>query len=504
LVQLGAVGDLAVVDRRAKRVGDVLGRRAPVSDCRRLSGRRIVRTMAAATSGRRSGAVVASLTLASLSYAVMQMMVVPALPEIERSFGSDSSGVAWLISAFLLSTAVSTPVLGRLGDMYGKERMLVVVLAVFAAGGLLGALAQSLPVLIAARVVQGLGGAIFPLAFAIARDSLPPARLSLAVGLLSGSFGVGGAAGLVLSGAIVDHVSWHGIFWLGIAMPLITIVCVRMFVPPSPPREHVRIDWLGALLLGFGLASPLLAVSHGRDWGWGSGGVVTLLIVGALLLTAWACWELRARAPLIDVRLLRARPVWTINAVVVCVGFGMYAVSYLVPQLVQADPAQAGFGFDASVTAAALFLLPAMLAGLICGPLCGALSERVGGRLPLAFGVATMAAGLLLLAFVHEQRWQVYLGALLAYGIGLTFALTAMTNLLLVGVPQEQTGEANGMNTMLRTVGGALGSQVVASLVVAGGASPTDSGFTVAFAVCAGLALVALALCAAVPNPLRR
>jgi EmrB/QacA subfamily drug resistance transporter len=460
--------------------------------------------MAVATSARRSGPVIASLTLASLAYASMQMMVVPALPHIERDLGSDAGGVAWLISAFLLSTAVSTPVLGRLGDLYGKERMLVAVLAVFAAGSLLGALAPSLPVLIVARVIQGLGGAIFPLAFGIARDALPPARLSSAIGLLSGSFGIGGAAGLVLSGPIVDHISWHGIFWLGIAMPLVAIVGVRLFVPRSPPREQVDVDWLGALLMAGGLLPLLLAISRGREWGWLAPGTFALVLGGAALLLAWGRWELGRREPLIDLRLLARRSVWTVNAVGVTVGFGMYSMSYLVPRFVQADPAVAGYGFDASVTGSALYLLPAMLSGLVAGPLAGTLGNRTGARLPLVLGVVALIGGLAMLAFVHDEPWQVFVGMLLAYGLGLTFALTSMANLIVSGVPQSQTGEATGINTTLRTIGGALGSQVVAALVIAEEGSHGAGGFTAAFMVCAGVAVVALLACAAVPRPTRR
>lgn len=462
--------------------------------------------MAAAPLARRSGATIASLTLAALAYAVMQMMVVPALPAIERDLGSGPGGVSWLISAFLLSTAIATPVLGRLGDMFGKERVLVGVLLVFAAGGLLGALAPSLELLIAARVIQGLGGAIFPLAFAIARDTLPPARMPLAIGLLSGTFGVGGGLGLIASGVIVDHFSWHAIFWLGIAMPLVAVVCVRLFVAASPERERVGIDWVGALLLAGGLLPLQLAVSRGSTWGWGSAGVVGLFAGGALVLAAWFRWERRLREPLIDVRLLARRSVWTVNATALCVGFTMYATSYLVPQLVQADPAAAGFGFGASTTAAALFLLPAMLAGLVCGPLSGLLMSRFGAKLPLLIGVAVMALGQAQLAFMHDARWQVYTGTLLAYGIGLTFAMSAMSSLIVGGVPQGQTGEASGMNTMVRTVGGSIGTQVVTALVVAGGVA-TAGGFTRAFALCGALLLLALPLAAAVPiggRPRRR
>ena len=454
--------------------------------------------MVVAPAARRSGATIASLTLASLAYAVMQMMVVPALPAIEHDLDTGPGGVSWLISAFLLSTAIATPVLGRLGDMYGKERLLTIVLAVFAAGGVLGALATSLPMLIAARTIQGLGGAIFPLSFAIARDTLPPRRLPLAIGLLSGTFGVGGGVGLVVSGVIVDHFSWHGIFWLGIAMPLIAIAGVRLFVAASPSRERVQLDWVGALLLAGGLLPLLLAVSRGQAWGWSSPGIVALFAGAALAVVAWGRWELGRREPLIDVRLLALRGVWTVNAAALCFGFTMYATGYLVPQLVQADPATADYGFAASTTAAALFLLPAMLAGLVCGPLAGMATTRLGAKRPLLLGVAVMAAGQLLLAFAHDQQWQVYVGTLLAYGVGLTFAMTATSSLIVSGVPQAQTGEATGMNTMVRTVGGSVGSQVVAALVVGSGTA-TSHGFTLAFAVCGALLLLAVPLVLLVP-----
>jgi MFS family permease len=377
------------------------------------------------------------------------------------------------------------------------------VLAVFAAGSLLGALAPSLPVLIVARVIQGLGGAIFPLAFGIARDALPPAKLSTAIGLLSGSFGVGGAAGLVVSGPIVDHVSWHGIFWLGIAMPLVAIVGVRLYVPPSPARERVTVDWLGALLMAAGMVPLLLAISQARAWGWTAPGTIALIVGGGALLVVWARWELGRREPLIDLRLLARRSVWTVNAVALTIGFSMYSMSYLVPRFVQADPAVTGYGFDASVTGSALYLLPAMLSGLAGGPLAGLLGNRLGARLPLVLGVVTLIAGLAMLAFVHDEPWQVYVGMLLGYGFGLTFALTAMANLIVAGVPQEQTGESTGINTMLRTIGGALGSQVVAALVIAQEGSHGAAGFTAAFAACAGVALLALLACFAVPRPQR-
>jgi len=389
--------------------------------------------------------VVASLTLAALAYAVMQMMVVPALPAIQRDLGASPDAVAWLISAFLISTAVSTPLLGRLGDRLGKGRVLILALAIFTLGSLLGALADSLGTLIAARVLQGCGGAVFPLAYGLARDTLPPDRVAVAIGTISGSFGIGGSAGLVLSGPLVDHVSWHAIFWVGIAMSLAAIPFVSANVPLGTRRPPSRF---------------------------------------------------------FDLRLLRLRPVWAANAIGVLCGFGMYATGYLVPQLVQSDPADGDVGFAASVTATSLFLLPALLTGLGAGIWAGALTRRFGARLPLMLGALGMVAGYALLAFAHGQEWTVVLGTLLAHGIGLNLLLAAMANAVVSAVPADRTGEAAGVNTMLRTVGGALGGQVVAAVALIGavGGHPASGGFTLAFGLCGCLLALAVVLAALIPR----
>jgi MFS family permease len=434
--------------------------------------------------------VVASLVLAALAYATMQMMVVPALPEIQRDLGVDAGATAWLVSAFLLSTTIGTPVLGRLGDVYGKERVLMAVLAVFALGGLVGALAGSLPVLIFARVLQGLGGAVFPLAYGLARDALPPARVPLAIGLIAGSFGIGGSLGLVLCGPLVELFSWHAIFWCGIALPLTAIVGIRTSVPASPRRPPVPLDWIGALGLAGALLPLLIGVAQARTWGVLSAPVLALVLGGIAGLVAWGRWELSRAAPLIDLRLMARRSIWPVNGVAVLVGFSMYATGYLVPQFVQGDPSADGFGFGANVTETGLFLLPALLAGLLAGAGAGALGGRIGSKLPLRLGVATMIAGYGVLAFAHEVAWPVYVGTLLAHGIGLNLAYTAMSNLIVAASPAEQVGESSGMNTMLRTVGGALGSQLAGALV----AGADTASFTTAFLFLGAISVVALLL----------
>jgi EmrB/QacA subfamily drug resistance transporter len=448
------------------------------------------------------GITLAVLAVAGLSFALLQTMVAPALPAIQREYGASTTAVTWVLTVYLLSASIATPVLGRLGDMFGKERLLVIVLLVLGAGTLIAALSSSLELLIAGRAVQGAGGAIFPLAFGIIRDEFPRERVGAGIGLISATFGVGGGAGLVLAGVIVDHLDYTWIFWLSLVVILGAVVAAHFFVPESPVKTPARIDWGGAALLAAGLGSGLLAVSEGNGWGWGSAPVLALLALSAALLVAWARYELHVAEPLVDMRMMRLRGVWTTNVTGLMVGFGMFGSFLLVPQLVQM-PEAAGFGFGASVTQAGLFLLPSAAVMLFAGPFAGWLGARVGPRTPVLIGIALVTLGFVQLAVLHDAHWHIYLNSVITgAGIGLSFA--GMATLIVDAVPQTQTGIATGMNTIMRSVGGALGAQISASIVGAHvGASglPTESGFVVAFVVSA--AALAFAFLAALLIPRR-
>jgi MFS family permease len=441
-------------------------------------------------------AVIGSLTLAALAYSTMQMMVVPALPAIQDALGATPDQTAWVISAFLISTAVSTPIAGRLGDLFGKERMLVAVLAVFCVGSVIGAVAPNLTLLVVARVLQGVGGAVFPLAYGLSRDVLEPRRVPVAIGLISGSFGVGGSLGLVLSGVLVDSVSWHATFLVGVIVGAGAIVAVLAVVPADDRRERRRLDLLGGVLLVAGLLPLLIAIAeHGV--GWGAPRRLGLLVAGLAVLAVWAVWELRQRVPLVDVRLLARGEVWPVNAVGAVVGFGMYSTGFLVPQLVQSDSARQGVGFDGSVTTTSLFLLPALLSGLLAGTASGFLGRRFGSALPFVAGVLAMATGYAIIAAGLHTTLVVGLGVLVTHGIGLNLALGAMANLVVQAAPETRTGEAAGVNATVRTIGGAIGAQVVASVLATsatGAAGPTAGGFTTAFLLCAGVMLAGVGL----------
>jgi EmrB/QacA subfamily drug resistance transporter len=448
------------------------------------------------------GITLGVLALGGLAYALLQSLVAPALPEIQHSLHVSESAVTWVLTAYLLSASVATPLLGRLGDIYGKERVLVGVLAALAVGTVVSALATSLPVLVGGRAIQGAGGGIFPLAFGIIRDEFPRERVAGAIGLISATFGIGAGAGIVLAGVIVDHLSYHWLFWFPLVAVVIAMVAAARYIPESPVKAPARISWGAAALLSTGLAAVLLAVSQAASWGWGSPRTLGLAAAGLAVLAVWVRGELVSAEPLVDMRMMRLRGVWTVNVAGLLLGFGMFGSFILLPQLVEL-PESTGHGFGASVTEAGLFMLPSTAAMLIVAPMAGRLERRFGSKPPLVAGVLFAALSFVLLAVDHGSPADIYAAStLLGIGIGLAFA--AMANLIVIAVPPDQTGVATGMNTIMRTIGGALGSQIIASIltanVVAATGRPGDRGFTIAFWLAAAVLVVGALAAAAIPG----
>jgi EmrB/QacA subfamily drug resistance transporter len=438
----------------------------------------------------------AVLVTGALAYTLSQTLIAPALPEIQNQLHSSTTAVTFALTIFLLTASVATPIAGRLGDMFGKQRMLVITLCIFGAGSLVCALSHSVGVLILGRAIQGIGGSVFPLSFGIIRDEFPAKDVSTGIGLLSATFGIGGAAGLVLSGVIVDHLAYEWIFWLAFIVVAAAVVATFLFVPESPVKSPAKIDWLGAAGLSAGLVALLVAVSEGNAWGWGSARVIGLFATAALVTALWMRWEARVPQPLVDMRMMRARGVWTTNMTALLVGFGMFGSYILIPRFVQVDPA-AGFGFGASVTSAGLFMLPSAVVMLVGGPVAGWMGSRGGSRFPLLLGTGVAAASFTFLALEHSTRLSIYVGTTLM-GVGIAFAFASMANLIVESVDQTQTGVATGMNTIMRTIGGSLGGQLAASIVaghVAANGLPEESGYVIAFAMSA-VGLVGAFACA--------
>jgi len=454
------------------------------------------------TDGRQHYAITfAVLAAGSLIFSLLQSLVSPALPAIQHDLDTSSTAVAWLLTGYLLSASVFTPIIGRLGDMFGKERTLVIVLIVLAAGTALSAVAASIWVMIAGRVIQGAGGAIFPLAFGIVRDEFPRQRVAQGIALISAMIGIGGGLGIVLAGPIVDALSYHWLFWLPLVLIVGVTIVTAVFVPESPVKVPGRVNWAGAALLTAWMVCLLLGVTQGATWGWGDPRVLALFAAGVVLLIAWVRNEQRAEEPLIDMRMMRIRGVWTANAAAFTVGAGMYSAFVLLPEFTE-TPSSAGYGFGASVTEAGLFMLPSTIMMLLCSLVAGRLAQRVGPRVPLIGGCVLACLAFTMMAVAHDERWQIYVAsAVMGSGFGLSFS--SLANVIVEHVRPDQTGVATGMNAVMRSIGGATCSTVVASLlagtVVAGGL-PTEGGFTAGFAVSAGACALAALASLAVPR----
>jgi EmrB/QacA subfamily drug resistance transporter len=454
----------------------------------------------------------AVLTFAGIAFALQQTMIIPALPSLQRDLGTTTTWVTWLLTAFLLTASVATPLFGRLGDQYGKERLLVVSLAIFLAGCVGAALAWDIWSLIAFRAIQGAGGAVFPLSFSIIKDEFPEEKVGTGVGVVSSVFAVGGGLGLVLSGLIVDHASWRWLFVVGSIGVALAVVLVHLFVPESPIKTRARLDLPGAALLSGGLISLLVALTEGESWGWSSTPILGLFAAAAAFLVAWVALELRVAQPMVDMRMLSHRPVLFSNLTALIGGFAMFGSFVLIPNFVEMPrglPAELGrlvdYGFGATTTTTGLYLLPGALTGFVAGPLAGVLGRRYGSKWPLALGMTLVAAGVAFLALWHTEPWHIVAGMFILGG-GLPFTFAAMAKIIVDSVRPSETGVATGMNTVMRTVGGVVGGQVGAAVLsahtIAGTAIPAESAFVTAFWISAIAAAIG-AVVALFVTPLR-
>jgi MFS family permease len=417
--------------------------------------------------------------LGVMAYSLSMAVVTPALPLLQAGLHTTAAGAAWALTAMTLSAAVATPVVGRLGDLYGPRRVLLVVVTVATVGMVIAAAAPSLGVMLVGRVLGGIGGGVFPLAYTIIREVFPPERTASAVGLMSSMLGLGGAVSWCLAGPIIDHLGWRWLLWVPVIGLVPGAVAAWWIVPRTEGAGSARVDWWGALLFAGWLVAGLTALTEGMDWGWASPGVLGLVALSVVLAVGWLVVEGRVKEPLVDLRLMRLRGVWTANAASLLSGYALMAGGVLFPLLVQSPT-----GFGGTATQAALLQLPASFGMTAAGMTAGLLDRRVGSRAVLLVGAVLTGAGYGFVAFEHGAMWQLYVGGI-ARGVGLGFAYASVANLVVAAVPAGETGVATGINTLIRTVGASLGTQasavIVAASVVHG--QPTEGGFVVGFAV---------------------
>lgn len=445
----------------------------------------------------RAGLLVAVLALGTTAFGLIPSLTYPALPHLRRAFDTDQTTITWVVTAYLASAAVATPVLGRLGDMVGRGRLLLGCLLVLSLGSLLAALAPSVEVLIAARVVQGAGGGLLPLSYAIVREHLPPARSPAVVGLLSSLIAISAGVGIVIAGPVIDAFGYRVLFWIPLAATGIAAGVAVFVMPRGATNRGESLPILSAALFGIGMVAGLVALSQGAAWGWTSTRVLLLALAGAAALVAqWLLDRGRESRAFMDPRLLRLRSVALGHAIGFLAGFGMYASFAFVAPMLQA-PVSSGFGFGVDTSAAGLMMLPGAVCSFLGGILAPRWSRRSGTRVVLAVAALVAAAGMSGIALASGER-AVFLASYGAVGLGTGATLVCLTNHLLATVPTGQLAAVTGMNANLRTVGGAVGTALL-SAVVAG-----DRAYPAAFGLLAVVLVAGAVFASRLPGPPER
>lgn len=468
------------------------------------------RPAAAGTSGpprtntARTNTVVAVLALSGIVVSLMQTLVIPLIPELPALLHASATDTTWAITATLLAGAVSTPVVGRLGDMYGKRRMLLTSLSLLVVGSAVGALSDSLAPMVVGRTLQGLAAGVIPLGISIMRDELPAERLGAATALMSASLGVGGALGLPAAALLAERADWHVLFWTAAGLGALATALVAGLVPESAVRSGGRFDVAGAAGLSIALVCLLLAISKGAAWGWTSGLTLGLLLVSVVTLALWGRWELRSARPLVDLRTTARRQVLLTNLASAVFGFSMFAMSLLMPQLLQL-PKATGYGLGETMLTVGLVMAPSGLVMMAMAPLSARVSKAKGPKATLMVGAVVVAAGYGLNIALMSAIWHLVLvSCVIGAGVGLAYG--AMPALVMAAVPVSETAAANSLNTLMRSIGTSV-SSAVAGVVLAemtttlgSVALPAQNGFRVVMAVGAGAALLAFVLASFLPR----
>ncbi|PQM27728.1 MFS transporter [Sphingopyxis lindanitolerans] len=441
-----------------------------------------------------------ALFLADIAGAFETSMIYAAVKSIIAEFG-DPTAVGWMVTIFGLVGAGCAAICGRLGDMYGRRKILIILLAAGTAGSILSAATTNFGLLLVGRGLQGLGAGVLPLLIGLLRQNLPAERVPVAVGLIVSAASAGTAGGLVLGGLLVDHMSWRSLFVASAILGALSTVTVWRLVPRAAGSDSAaRLDWLSAILFLPGLALLLLMLGKGAAWGWTDGATLVAGAAGIALLGSWIWRSLRIADPLIDLRLLTNRGVALANIISALVALGALQITLIFSLLLQ-SPTWTGIGLGVSATVSGLVKLPSNLLGIAVAPFSGWLTQNRGERVPVFVGGIMVIVGWTAMIFWHGSILVV--GAILCLiAAGTTILYTAIPNLIVPAVPEARTSEAIGTMSVIRAVAMAAGAQLVTVLLATSTVSkPGESGrypdaaaFTLTLAVIAALTLCGTAM----------
>jgi MFS family permease len=396
------------------------------------------------------------------------------------------------------------PVAGRLADLYGKQRVLVVNAALLVAGSVVVAMTSSLLPVLAGRALQGFAMGFIPVGISLMREFTPPHITGTAIAAMSATLGVGGAIGLPLAAWIADGHDWHLMFWVSAGLALVVMLATIFLVPHIHDAQPGRFDVVGGLGLAVGLVTFLVGVSKGNDWGWGSGRTWGAIVGGLVVLVAGGAFELRQREPLVDLRTTARPQILLTNIAAVAIGFGMMAQSIVVPQLLEL-PSATGYGLGQTILEAGLWMAPAGLMMMVFAPVSSNLMRRTGAKHTLMIGGTVLGAGYVVAPALMGAPWQLLIASCVAAaGVGIGYA--AMPTLILDAAPAREAASAVGVNALMRSVGTTLAAAVMATMLTSstttlgGFLLPSQGAFQACFVVGAVAAFVGVAIAATIPR----
>ncbi|MET7512696.1 MFS transporter [Streptomyces sp. NPDC005480] len=448
--------------------------------------------------------VVPVLAFAGITVAVMQTLLVPVIKDLPVLLGTAPSNATWVMTSTLLAGAVSTPIMGRLGDLYGKRRMLLTSLAIMVVGSLVAGFTSDLLVMIVGRALQGFAMGAIPLGIGLMRDELPREKLGSAMALMSSSIGVGGGLALPLAALVAQHADWHALFFGAAGLGVVAILLTLFFVPESSVKAEGSFDVLGAIGLSAGLVLFLLPITKGSDWGWTDPMTLGLFGAAFVVLVLWGVMELKLKAPLVDLRTTARREVLLTNLASIMVGVAFYAISLVLPQLLQL-PKATGYGLGQSMVVAGLCVAPLGLTMMFTAPVYARLSAKYGPKTTLILGMLIIAIGYGAGLGLMSAAWQtIVISVVVGAGIGLAYS--SLPALIIGAVDASETGAANGLNTLMRSIGTSVSSAVIGMVLantahhVGGAAVPTMHGFRISFLIATGAVAMGVLLAVFLPK----
>jgi predicted MFS family arabinose efflux permease len=423
-----------------------------------------------------------ALVFVALVVAAVGSLGSPLITRVATDLDVSLAAAQWTLTVTLLSGAVATPVLGRLGAGPHRREAILVTLGVVAVGSLLTVVPLPFALLLVGRAAQGVGLGLTALMMGVARDHLPAERSARVIALVSVASTIGIGVGYPLAGLLTEVAGLRTAYGLGLVVSLVALGTAWRHIPAAPTERHARVDVVGAVLLAGGLTALLVDVSQTRLWTHHPVVAIGIGVVAVVLLGCWVAWERRQVSPLVDLRLLRLRAVAAANVTMFLGGIGMYLLLTLITRYAQ-TPSTAGYGFGLSVFQAGLILVPFSALGFVAGKLNAPLGKRFGARGLLSGGAIAVLAACLLFATARGHLIELVLAmALLGFGVGIFMA--AMPSVILAVTPADETSSAMAVNQVVRSVGfslgSALGGLVLAAHTPVGQLVPTGNGYTVA------------------------